>query len=230
MKLTARIAAMIASLLATCPQIHAAIDIGNPLIAASYPGYRSDDLQYLFVLDFGVSQAGTLQSVVAYSQGATEGSANGSASAGHQFYLYVLRPDAANSPGSYYDVVYQSEGVTVGSPGINQYPISPFTLQAGDVIAHWGNGIPFNYLDTTPDSHNSTMWVPADQPQVGKTWSQYGNFANYKRQYSIQVEMTPVPEPSTYLAGALLLLPFAFQAIRSRRQREQPLRSKPARP
>jgi hypothetical protein len=50
--------------------------------------------------------------------------------------------------------------------------------------------------------------------------SQYGNFPYYKREYSIAIEVAPVPEPSTYLAGLLLLLPFASLMIRSRRHRE----------
>jgi hypothetical protein len=153
---------MVALLLAACVQAQASVEIGNSLIPRSDPGYKSDDVQTQFVLDFSVQQSALLQSVLTYSQGPSEGTARwpGTQSAGGQFYLYVLRPDTANPPGSYYDIVYRSAEITVGSQGINTYSVSSFAIQPGDVIAHWGNGIPFGYLSTVPDPNNSTMWSP----------------------------------------------------------------------
>jgi len=67
-------------------------------------------------------------------------------SAGNIFFAYVLRPNGTNQ----YDVVFNSSLLTVPTlttPGISDiatFPVTPFTVLAGDVIGFYGQGIPVN--------------------------------------------------------------------------------------
>ena len=64
------------------------------------------------------------------------------------FYAYILRPIGTNK----YEVVFNSSQLTVPSlttPGtseITTFPVGPFSVQAGDVIGFYGQGIPLTRL------------------------------------------------------------------------------------
>lgn len=76
------------------------------------------------------------------------------------FNAYVLR----QVTGSQYTVVYdsgplQTPAVTTGE--IVNYPVAPFAVQAGDVIAHYGRGIPI-----TIGSGTDSLFYPASPAPV----------------------------------------------------------------
>lgn len=100
-------------------------------------------------------------------------------SAGNIFYAYVLRPTGTLNQ---YTVVFNSSELTVPdltTPGTSEIATfdvtaTPFTVQAGDVIGFYGQGIPFDIL-----SHPALT-----QPVVGNTIT-IGENAGFYRDYAI---------------------------------------------
>ena len=83
---------------------------------------------------------------------------------------------------------------------------------------------------TPPAGGNIPVPAPAgDQDELGTYWVDFKSTTPFNKvvlsssNYAFEIDniATAVPEPSTYLAGALLLLPFgagAFRAMRSRKE------------
>jgi hypothetical protein len=160
---------------------------------------RNRPRRNVFVVDFGVN-SGTLTSIETYSQSIDS---SGYASQGYSFDAYVLAP---SSPG-FYQVVYNSGPLQVGAVGVNTFAVTPFNLSSGDLIAHYGQGIP---LDASGLA--ITYYPGGGAPYVGEVIPNV-NMAVYPggRTYSIAVGV--VPEPTTMVAGALLLLPFGMSTL-----------------
>lgn len=103
--------------------------------------YNSDVVQgdTVFAVDFTVTNAGTLQDIVSWGENAGAGIPG----VGETFHAYVLRPT-----GTTFQVMTDSGALMVANIGTNFFAVPPFRLEAGDLIAHYGRGIP---LTTVPD-------------------------------------------------------------------------------
>ena len=111
-----------------------ATTIGNALTDRQY---ATDNATNVFVMDFAVGQAATLQSISTWSQAETD--SLGNVSAGFSFTAYVLQFLSGTS----YKVAFSTGPHTVvGADVVNTFSVSPFALQASDWIAHFGQGIP----------------------------------------------------------------------------------------
>jgi hypothetical protein len=179
--------------------------VGNALIP------RSNSTDYnssVFAIDFAVNQSGTLSSVETYDQGPD---VNGVTSQNRSFNVYVLQPDPTAGAGDY-KVVYESSLLTVvGTPGSTESFTISTPITSGDLIAHYGQGIP---LDTSGGT--STASVTAS-PSVGEVVPGEGNITG--RTYSIAVnEVVAVPEPATIISGLMLLLPCGASTLWSLRR------------
>ncbi len=112
--------------------------VGNPLVARQYAtDFASPPT--VFVVVNAPLPAGTLQSFQSLNQ-ATPGSSP-TASGPNSFHAYVLRP----AGGSQYTVVLDSGALTVPAvtaDAVQTYPVTPFAVQAGDLAAFYGQGIP----------------------------------------------------------------------------------------
>ncbi len=122
--------------------------VGNPLVDRAYatdfatpPGTLGP---VLVVVPGAVLPAGTLSNVQTWNQASPGGSPT--PSVGGVFHAYVLRPTGTPNQ---YTVAYDSGLLTVpalpvGSTGqVETFPVAPgVTVQAGDVIAFYGEGIP----------------------------------------------------------------------------------------
>ena len=115
-----------------------------------------------------------------------------------------------------------------GSPGYYTSSISSFTvaITASTVDLF----VPWSYFTDDPDAIGFTKITAANNIlrlnlSQAFGYSVAGGQANYGSDrlgtavYS--ADTTPVPEPSTYIAGALLLLPFGAQTLRHLRSRKQ---------
>ena len=93
--------------------------------------------------------AGTLKSFETWNQASAGGSLT--PSAGEHFNAYVLRPTGITDQ---YTVVYDSGTLTVpalANPGVSaiaSFPVPDIAVQAGDVLAFYGAGVP---VDTVQD-------------------------------------------------------------------------------
>ena len=140
-------------------------------------------------LDFTITQAGVLQNILTW--GETSGSSI--SGIGQSFELFVLRP--LNSTN--YQVVFATGYMTVTNVGTNTFAVSgtPFGLQVGDVIAHYGRGIPFSNgtggpgsvyiaVNLPPPVLNTTIIVPS---------TTYPLYNDGGRNYAIQVRALGQP-------------------------------------
>lgn len=158
------------------------VEIGNTLTdrayATDYPPLSGTDglAPVLVVVPTAVLQTGTLLSFSTWNQATTGSSPTPSAGDGVQtngsFYAYVLRPTGVANE---YSVVYQSGLNTVPAPAIAgtselaTYPVpAGVTVQAGDVIAFYGEGIPVDTgVGTDALVYSTSSPVPA--PAAGST-------------------------------------------------------------
>jgi hypothetical protein len=140
-------------------------------------------------LDFANAQPGILQNILTW--GETSGSSL--SGIGQIFEVFVLRP--LNSTN--YQVVFATGYFTVTNVGTNTFAVSgsPFGLQVGDVVAHYGRGIPFSNGTGGP----SSVYIAANLPPpvVGNTItvpsSTYPLYSDGGRNYAIQVQLLGQP-------------------------------------
>jgi FtsP/CotA-like multicopper oxidase with cupredoxin domain len=139
------------------------VSLGNSLIDR---GYATDNAANVFVVLSGNAlPTGTLQSFETWNQALPGGS--GSASAGNVFNAYVLRPTGVANE---YQVLFDSGPLTVPAlttPGVSEpasFPVN-VSVQAGDVLAFYGQGIP---LDIGTGVDNVSYPAPA-APAQGST-------------------------------------------------------------
>jgi len=106
--------------------------------------------------------------------------------AGYSFNAYVLRPTA--TPGQF-TVVFDSGPVSVpaSTTGLLSTTLpTPFAVQAGDLIAHYGRGIPYDNGAATPDSlYYPAGAAPAQGADITLGVAPYPAFTA-SRVYSIQ--------------------------------------------
>ena len=133
----------------------ASTPVGNQLIERVY---ATDNAADVFVVMVGAALPdGTLESFQSWNQASAGGS--NTPSAGNSFNAYVLRPVG----GSQYQVVFDSGTLTVPalSGAVSElatYPVTGgFAVQAGDVLAFYGQGIPL-------DIGGGTDWVSYPAP------------------------------------------------------------------
>jgi hypothetical protein len=105
-------------------------------------------------LDFPITQAGTLQDILVW--GETDG--QNLSGIGQSFQAFVLRPTGTN-----YQVVFETSYLTVTNVGTNTFAIPgpSFGLLPGDVIAHYGRGIPFSNNTGGP----SSVYIASNLPE-----------------------------------------------------------------
>ena len=129
--------------------------VGNPLVARAYPTDSAANV--LVVNSHAPLPAGTLAEIQVFDQ---------PGSGPNSFHAYVLRP--TGTPGSY-SVVFDSGPLSVPSVATGQvvtFPVGPFAVQAGDLMAHYGQGIP---LDMGGVSLDSTYYPANTPPSLGQT-------------------------------------------------------------
>lgn len=141
MRLTLK-CAMGALILASCgTAAYAQTEWGNTI---SPRANATDSATTVFYSNFYAAPAdGTVSSIQIYDQG-NSGS----------FQIFQLRPTANLNE---YNVVASSQ---VMSPTGTNAPLTvnldnPFTIQTGDILGHYGNGIPFSINSTDAAAHNS---------------------------------------------------------------------------
>ncbi|MEP6981827.1 MAG: hypothetical protein ABJA16_13760, partial [Nakamurella sp.] len=188
------------------------VAFGSPLIerhyATDFAPLLPDMGQVLVVLDHSPLPAGTLNDFQSWNQGPAGGSPT--TSAGGKFHALVLRPGGAAGA---YSVVYASPQLTVPTPTVidgqvETYPVAPgVTVQQGDVIGFYGQGVP---VDTDVVSNGDTLSTPASSdsslatatpPAQGSSFTLgdpgYPDFS-HDRTYSFSADVTPtITDPGT---------------------------------
>ena len=188
------------------------VSFGNPLVgrafATDYATAPGTLAPVFVVLPGAVLPAGTLNNFKIFNQATAGGSPT--PSAGNLFHAYVLRPTGTTDQ---YQVVYDSGELTVpalADPAVSveeTFPVAPgVTVQAGDVIGFYGQGIPVDSGTGTdvlsyPATANPDLVTPA-APVQGSTIS-LGVDAGFPifpeaRTYSFLATVTPtVTDPGT---------------------------------
>ena len=123
----------------------ALIDVGNPLTARAYatdyatpPG----ELGPALVVSASPLPDGLVQGFKTFNQATAGGSPT--PSAGNVFHAYVLRPTGVTNE---YRVIFDSGSLTVPATTdpvgqVQTFPVPPVAVQAGDVAAFYGEGVP----------------------------------------------------------------------------------------
>src|SRR5581483_1296306 len=138
-------------------------------------------------LDFPITQAGVFENVLTWGEHDND-HLSGLDGIGQSFKVFVLRP--LNSTN--YQVVFATGYLTVTNIGTNIFTVSgaPVLLQANDVIAHYGRGIPFGNGTGGPSSVYIGVNLPA--PVAGTTITVpgpvYPVYNDGGRNYAIQVQ------------------------------------------
>jgi FtsP/CotA-like multicopper oxidase with cupredoxin domain len=139
--------------------------VGN---AVQERAYATDNASNVLVVVPQALPDGFVQSFRTWNQ-ADPGS-SGSASAGASFHAYVLRPTATSDV---YDVVFDSGQLTVpalSEPGTSElatFGVANLAVQAGDVLAFYGRGIP---MDIGPAA-DEVYWPSGEAPLQGTSIS-----------------------------------------------------------
>ena len=130
--------------------------IGNELkdrtYASDYPATVGVLAKAFIVVPDAVLPEGTLENFQTWNQ-ATGGSSP-FPSAGNIFYAYVLRPTETENK---YEIVFKSNQFTVpplttlGISEVATFPVDSVSVQAGDIIGFYGQGVPLDIIDTGTD-------------------------------------------------------------------------------
>jgi hypothetical protein len=161
---------------------------GNPLSDRDYPT-DTDPTNGQFVVDFPITDPGTLQNILVWGQ--TIGTSSG---IGESFDAYVLRPVGETN----FLVMTNTGYLTVTTIGVNTYAAPPFSLQAGDLIAHYGRGIPLSIGTHGPSSvYDTGAGLPIPMPVVGQIISlpgpDYPLYNDNGRNYAMAIRVSGVP-------------------------------------
>ena len=101
--------------------------------------------------------------------------------------------------------------VTLGSFEMAAYPTGTGTRSEATIDVIYGSGI-LHYAPTSLSMDTATTFSP-NLTYAGPVTIRFGTDWNNGINY-IDFTASPVPEPSTYVAGAMLLLPFGLSGIR----------------
>jgi hypothetical protein len=190
---------------------------GDPLIEREYASDFPATIGMapgVFVVQSAVLPTGTLNDFATWDQVQPGGSPF--ASAGNTLTAYVLQPTTTPDQ---FTVVYSSSLFTVPAVASSQIVTFsagsvPFMTLAGDLIAFYGQGVP---VDVTGAGTSELVYPTPDAPTLDQTITLgSAGFPIYpqNRFYSFGADVTPVPESSTIIAGALLLLPSGMSILR----------------
>ncbi|CAG0974038.1 partial Spore coat protein A, partial [Anaerolineae bacterium] len=108
------------------------VSVGNSLIARAN---ATDSASNVFVVNNHALPTGQLSAIEIYNQ---------PGSGSKTFTAYVLRPTGVANQ---YTVIFDSGLLSVPSVAtaqVQSFPVGPFNVQAGDLIAHYGQGIPLD--------------------------------------------------------------------------------------
>ena len=189
------------------PQVEGAeVTVGNALTdrayASDYPVPVGEQAPVLVVLPDALPD-GMIQSFETWNQADPAGSPF--PSAGNTFHAYVLRPTATPDQ---YDVVFDSGQLTVpalADPAVGavaSFPVANLAVQAGDVLAFHGQGIPVDtgsgadtiaYPAPVAPLQGSTITVgSAEYPVLGQA-----------REYSFAAQVLDLSGQSTVVTGGI---------------------------
>jgi hypothetical protein len=149
----------------------------------------SDGAENVLQVDFGdpIPAAGTVDSYSIFDQ-------PGNNQPNYSFHAYVLRPTG----GSNYLVLQDDVLIPTGTNATKSYAVSPITVQAGDVIAHYGRGVP--YADGPAGGDFEEIFFPSGPPPAANTTIQlpsatYPRPSGFVRDYAFAANFV-VPEPA----------------------------------
>ncbi|HEX3719609.1 MAG TPA: choice-of-anchor tandem repeat GloVer-containing protein [Verrucomicrobiae bacterium] len=174
--------------------------LGNPLSSRTFNS-DGDPTNAQFVVDFPITSPGNLQSILTWGQN----SGAGIPGVGETFYGYVLRPVGTN-----FQVMLETGPLTVANIGTNLFAAPPFALQVGDLIAHYGRGIPFSNGTGGPSSTYDNNGLPLPMPSVGQLLqlpgTTYPLYNDGGRNYAIAVVVSGVPNLAITPSGNNFIL------------------------
>ena len=189
------------------PMIEGAlIDVGNPLVdrqyASDFPVGVGELAPVFVVLPIALPD-GMIQSFQSWNQANPGGSPF--TSAGNVFHAYVLRPTGAPNE---YTVMFDSGLLTVPAltdPAVGEiasFGVANLAVQAGDVLAFYGQGIP---VDT--GSGSDILSYPAPTPPLQDSTITLGS-AEYPifpqaRTYSFGAQMIDLSGENTVVVGGM---------------------------
>jgi hypothetical protein len=174
---------------------------GNALLSRTY-ATDNDPTNAQVVIDFTITHPGTLQNVLTWGQnfgGALSG-------IGQSFDTYVLRPLNATN----YLVVTNTGYFIVTNVGLNTFPAPSVYLQVGDVLAHYGRGIPLATGTGGPSSVYDNNGLSLPKPIVGQTIALpgpiYPLYNDGGRDYAIAITVSGVPNLTITPSGTNVIL------------------------
>jgi hypothetical protein len=135
----------------------------------------------VFVVDFAITRAGTLREILTWG----ENGGPGVPGVREGFHAYVLRPVGSN-----FQVVTDSGGLIVSAIGTNIFAVPPFDLEAGDLIAHYGRGIPLSGEIAGPSTayyDGSVLAIPSVGEVLQLPGPAYPLYNDGGRNYAIAV-------------------------------------------
>ncbi|MFK5636074.1 MULTISPECIES: hypothetical protein, partial [unclassified Ornithinimicrobium] len=165
----------------------ASVLVGNEAIQRTAP---TDTATNVLVMSPGVLSDGFLNGFQTYVQAGSEN---------RTFHAYVLRP--TGTTGNEYTVVFDSGALsTPSTPGVATYAVANLVVQAGDRIAHYGQGIPYTAGSGTDSIYYPTSAVPAAGSPITLGTAPYPPYTAQARTYSFAATMVG-PEEMTVTGG-----------------------------
>jgi hypothetical protein len=175
--------------------------IGNATIARNQS--TDGDYSVLNILNTPVPAAGQIDAFITYNMSTVD---RFSYEAQNTFYFgLILRPTGnANEYTALYNtgVLHPFEYPV----GVVSIPVGPISVQAGDLIASWGYGIPFDFGGENPQAIHYPFLV--GPPSGTFTAGPLGQV----RTYSFAADFNAVPEPSSFALTALAAFGLLFIA------------------
>jgi hypothetical protein len=142
----------------------------------------------------------------------------------------LLNPNGSNAgQGSGWQIISLSgerngDPITlVSNPNFPTYTIGLLQYTYDDALVNRGWGLSFDYYDglmfedeTTSVQYELDTYTPSHGPPGYPNGQEYEDTValGYPAGVPIALTITPVPEPTTMIAGALLLLPFGASILR----------------
>ena len=185
---------------------------GDPVVQRTYATdfpVGAGQVSPVFVVPSAVLPNGTLTSFETWDQ--VEPGGSPFPSAGNILTAYVLQP--TSNPNEFKAVFVSSPLTvpTVSSSQVATFSVTPFTTTAGDRIAFYGQGVPVDITGNYPPLYYPTYTAPS----LNSTFILGSpGFPLYTQDRLYSFEANVVPEPTTLIAGALLLLPFGASTLR----------------